>query len=238
MTYDNFIKNIIQDRGQFNAPTEYYEKHHIIPKCKGGTNKKENLIYLTAQEHFIAHKLLAEENPEDEKIVYAYACMAFMSKRPGDTIELTPAEYEEVKIAYSKMLKQKYSDKTKHPSYGTHISEERKQIISKANKGNKYCVGRILSEETRKKISEANKNPSPEKRKKMSEAQRTRNLSGGRNPRAKKVIRLKDKKIYDCIKDAAEDSNYHHETITSKIKRNTGEFMFYKDYLEQNLLKE
>lgn len=36
----------------------YSEKHHIVPKCMGGSNAKSNLVLLTAKEHFIAHKLL------------------------------------------------------------------------------------------------------------------------------------------------------------------------------------
>jgi hypothetical protein len=36
----------------------YTEKHHIIPKSVGGTNLKENLVKLTAREHFICHLLL------------------------------------------------------------------------------------------------------------------------------------------------------------------------------------
>lgn len=50
------------------------------------------------------------------------------------------------------MQKDKYKDKTKHPSYGTHLSEERKKHIGDINRGNKYSEGRIVSEETRKKI--------------------------------------------------------------------------------------
>lgn len=41
----------------------------------GGTNDEENLIDLFAQEHFIAHRLLTEENPDNEKLVYAWWCM-------------------------------------------------------------------------------------------------------------------------------------------------------------------
>jgi ribosomal protein S27AE len=36
----------------------YYEIHHIIPRCKDGDNSEENLIHLTAREHFLAHWLL------------------------------------------------------------------------------------------------------------------------------------------------------------------------------------
>ena len=36
----------------------YFEKHHILPKSLGGSNDKENLVKLTAREHFICHALL------------------------------------------------------------------------------------------------------------------------------------------------------------------------------------
>lgn len=42
----------------------YFEGHHIIPKCKGGTGNSsraknnENIVLLTAREHFLAHWLL------------------------------------------------------------------------------------------------------------------------------------------------------------------------------------
>lgn len=86
--------------------------------------------------------------------------------------ELTPEEYEEARIAYSKGLKEYYKDKTNHPCYGTHLSEERKKFISEINKGNKYCLGRVLSEETKRKIGDANRNPSLETRAKMSMSQK------------------------------------------------------------------
>ena len=39
------------------------EKHHIIPKCLGGSNDRKNLVYLTPIEHYIAHRLLANMHP-------------------------------------------------------------------------------------------------------------------------------------------------------------------------------
>ena len=45
MTYDEFIQDIISKRGQFGIPEgEYKERHHIVPKCLGGSNEKDNLI--------------------------------------------------------------------------------------------------------------------------------------------------------------------------------------------------
>lgn len=38
----------------------YCEKHHIIPKSLGGSNNKDNIVVLTAREHFIAHLLLTK----------------------------------------------------------------------------------------------------------------------------------------------------------------------------------
>lgn len=37
---------------------QYLEKHHIMPKCLGGSNTINNLTLLTAREHYIAHHLL------------------------------------------------------------------------------------------------------------------------------------------------------------------------------------
>jgi hypothetical protein len=42
----------------------YMERHHVLPKCMGGTDEKGNLVLLTAKEHFIAHKLLARMHPD------------------------------------------------------------------------------------------------------------------------------------------------------------------------------
>ena len=36
----------------------YYENHHIIPRCMNGTDNEENLVLLTAREHYVMHKLL------------------------------------------------------------------------------------------------------------------------------------------------------------------------------------
>jgi hypothetical protein len=52
----------IVNRGRLSARKKgdhiYYEKHHIIPKSMQGSNKSENLVLLTAKEHYICHLLL------------------------------------------------------------------------------------------------------------------------------------------------------------------------------------
>lgn len=198
----------------------------------GGTNDEENLIDLFAREHFTAHKLLAEENPDNEKLVYALWCMSNMKGSSGKREELTSKEYEEAKIVFSNMQKKKFQNKENHPSYGTHISEERKRIIGNANKGNKYCVGRVVSEETRKKIGDANRNPSKETRRKMGESQHKRQI-GSNNSNAKRVIRLSDYKIYACGKDGAIDNDIKYKTFIQRTQKGKG-FMYYDEWLKQN----
>jgi hypothetical protein len=235
MKYIDFINNIIKTRGRFACGEEYHERHHILPKCIGGTNDEENLIDLFAKEHFVAHKLLAEENPDNEKLIHAYAIMSFVSSESNERYQLTPEEYEDARKTFSDMLKKKYRNKENHPSYGTHISEERKKKIDEANKGNKYCVGRKISDETRKKIGDANRNPSDETRKKMSESRKGKRI-GGDNSNAKPVVRLSDNKIYQCAKDAALDNDIKYSTFKSYVQKHK-DFMYYNEWLQQNNLE-
>lgn len=164
--------------------------------------------------------------------------MAFAKNKHEQRYELTPEEYEEARLIFSNNLKKFYANKENHPSYGKHLSQERKELISKINKGNKYCVGRKLSEETKKKIGDANRNPSEKTRLKMSKAQKNRNLNGGNNPRAKKVIRLKDFRIYDCAKEAAEDNNVNYSTFKTWLKRKNKGFMYYDTWKQQQETKQ
>ena len=233
MTYQEFIDNILNTRGRFSCGDEYHERHHIKPKCLGGTNDKENLIDLYAKEHFIAHKLLAEENQTNTSLVQAYGIMAFTKNSDEDRYELTPEEYENARKALSNAMKEKYKNPENHPSYGIHLSEERKKRISEVNKGNKYCLGRVLSQETKDKIGNANRNPSAETRKKMSEAQLARNIKRGNHPQAKKVIKLSDGTIYSCAKDAAEENNINYSTFKNWVQKGKNGFMYYENYLQQ-----
>jgi len=38
----------------------YFEKHHIVPKCMGGSDNDDNIVCLTAREHYIAHMFLVK----------------------------------------------------------------------------------------------------------------------------------------------------------------------------------
>lgn len=53
----------------------YAEKHHIIPRCLGGTDDKDNIAMLTPEEHFLAHQLLVKIYPKSQPLVKAVLLM-------------------------------------------------------------------------------------------------------------------------------------------------------------------
>lgn len=59
MNYEKHYERLISKGLNRSKPKEYVEEHHILPVCLGGSDNKNNLVYLTAREHFIAHALLA-----------------------------------------------------------------------------------------------------------------------------------------------------------------------------------
>lgn len=59
MNYRKIYEALI-DRARNRIIQGYYETHHIIPKCMGGSNESSNLIDLTPEEHFLCHQLLVK----------------------------------------------------------------------------------------------------------------------------------------------------------------------------------
>jgi len=57
-----------------------YEQHHILPKCMGGTDDKENLVLLRIKEHHKAHVLLSRMHPDDARLARANLAFNVSSK--------------------------------------------------------------------------------------------------------------------------------------------------------------
>lgn len=77
MNYVRTYNDLIEKRKVCPAKG-YVENHHIVPRSLGGSNKKDNLVTLTAREHWIAHLLLWKIRP---CIQTAHAChMMAMNK--------------------------------------------------------------------------------------------------------------------------------------------------------------
>ena len=186
------------------------------------------MIDLFAKEHFIAHKLLASENPESPGIVRAYTIMAFTKNKNQLRYELTPEEYEEARISLSTATKIFYSNPKNHPCYGKTPSAETRAKQSAAKQGYiPWNKGISCSEQTKAKIGKANRNPSEKTRQKMSAAQKNRSdLKGANNPKAKSVVRLSDGKIYGCIKEALQDNPEFSPHMFSTDVRKQKHFKF------------
>jgi hypothetical protein len=79
--YDAIIKKArLENRKKLRKKQQgyvYYEKHHILPKCLGGLDDEDNLILLTAREHYICHKLLTYIYIGNRKIACAFHRMTF-----------------------------------------------------------------------------------------------------------------------------------------------------------------
>ena len=59
--YSKLYFKIIDNRQQCPLPdTTYTETHHILPKCMSGQNHRQNLVRVSAREHFILHWLLTK----------------------------------------------------------------------------------------------------------------------------------------------------------------------------------
>ena len=55
------------------------ETHHIIPRCSGGSDTKDNLVDLTPEEHYIAHQLLVKIYPNNKRLIHAAIMMTVNS---------------------------------------------------------------------------------------------------------------------------------------------------------------
>ena len=82
MNYERIYNEFIADRRVKEASlTGCTEIHHIIPRGLGGGDNAENMIYLTAGDHFFAHLLLAMAHKGNGPLWRALWCMAGMSNR-------------------------------------------------------------------------------------------------------------------------------------------------------------
>lgn len=131
----------------------YTEKHHIVPRSLGGSNDKDNLVILTAREHFIAHLLLTKCTEGVFKQKMGYALWNMVNRDNG--LRTNSKTYETIRNAHIAMLSKQNSG-SGNPMFGKHLSDETKVKISAKTKGSKRSL------ETRAKISKANtgtKNP-------------------------------------------------------------------------------
>jgi len=81
MNYKLVYDNIIYNNQIKKCTSPYKERHHILPKCLGGSNEKSNLVYLSYREHFLCHWLLIKIYPDNFKLKAAFAKMIGKSSK-------------------------------------------------------------------------------------------------------------------------------------------------------------
>jgi hypothetical protein len=174
MNYTKVYNQLIE-RAMGRKPEKggYYESHHIIPKCMGGSNDKTNKVKLTYREHFIAHWLLHRANPTNKSLAASFHIMAFgtswRNARTERGNEWMPSSRQLEEAKMSKVMERR----------GTKHSEETRKKISESNKGKlgrnvgtKHSdaaiekmraakLGKTRSEEVKKRISEGKKQQVP-----------------------------------------------------------------------------
>ena len=114
------VYNSICERGQKRKIEGYTEKHHIIPKCMGGSDKPENITNITAKEHFLCHKLLCEIYPKVNELIWAYWLMAIGASRYKHLkpYKASSREYERLRVKFVKSRKDKPLTKTHKENIG------------------------------------------------------------------------------------------------------------------------
>lgn len=147
MNYEKHY-NLLIERAKSRKITDYVERHHIVPRCMGGTNAKSNLVNLTPEEHYVAHQLLVKIHPNNDSLVYAANKMTVSSKYT----KRNNKRYGWLKRKFQTICKKRTGNK--NPSYGkswyynSNTLEEGKFLPTdiplnwtKGRKNNKFTLG-------------------------------------------------------------------------------------------------
>lgn len=152
MNYEKHY-NLLIDKSRHRTIEGYKERHHIVPKAFGGSNKKENLVDLYAREHFIAHMLLYKmQTSKRAKHQMLTACVMMTGKNSHNS-----KLYELARKKFSKLHSESISGVNsiwygtsrsgdQNPFYGkTHTAETREKLSNLAK--NKVIVKNIFTGE-------------------------------------------------------------------------------------------
>jgi hypothetical protein len=159
--------NNITENAKSRIIDGYTERHHIHPRSLGGTNNKDNLVNLTAREHFICHWLLTKMHTGEARGKMINALYLMQGKNQYQDRYINSRVYETLRTEYAQYISklntgriQPLNEKTKQIAAITgrkraSFSEEWRANMSASKLGennNRYGVD--VSEETRQKIGD------------------------------------------------------------------------------------
>lgn len=161
MNYRRVYNQLIQ-RARTRSLDGYCEKHHILPRCMGGNDAKDNIVKLTAKEHFLAHKLLVRIYPKNKGVWFALIAMGRLHQFKSRIFssERETAAFMRTGFKYSEESKKKMSlAKANKPSVSPETTFKKGSIpwnIGKFGKDH-HLYGKKRTAEQKKKMSEAMK---------------------------------------------------------------------------------
>lgn len=97
MDYDKLYWKLINRALEREFPeSDEYERHHIVPRSEGGSNKKSNKVRLTPKEHHVCHLCLIKCR---KCLKY---CFRHLSVR--EYVAMKQSERDKLKHAYAKRV--------------------------------------------------------------------------------------------------------------------------------------
>lgn len=150
--YTKWYYNIINNCKATPPKDCYTEIHHIKPKSIGGCNTTENLVKLTAKQHFVCHLLLTKMfepgTKEYFKMIHAF-CMMSWNTASKKMYRYTSRIYMNERQIFSSYLSDKYVG-TGNKQYNTiWIYNDELRECKKISKNNSiprgWKKGRILN---------------------------------------------------------------------------------------------
>lgn len=159
MNYLKIYQSLINDAKENPKADNYKEIHHIVPKCMGGDDSSENLVKLTARQHYLAHWLLYKIY-KTSNLVHAWHAMSIVGVGQ-DERKINSRLFEYCKKERRKILSAKYSGKGNN-FYGKTHTEETKKKISNIHHGKVYKT----DQQIKKWVEDVAKQPKSEEHKK------------------------------------------------------------------------
>ena len=146
--YTRWYNQIIEQAKVRILPRDVYvEKHHIVPQSIGGNNSIDNLVRLTAREHFVCHWLLTKmvvETKQKYQMWNAFSCMLYRENPNQERHKVSSRVFENIKSVGAKIKSEKFSGKNNpmygkrgalSPHYGKKKTAEHLARLSKSHKG-------------------------------------------------------------------------------------------------------
>ena len=145
--------NTLIERAKFRSIDGYSEKHHIIPTCMGGEDTDNNLVKLTAREHYVAHQLLIKIYPKHTGLIYA-AKMMTLNGSEGRT-ESKNRIYEWLRKRHSRAI----SEFMTGHSFNKGVKPSRETVEKRARSNHLAQIGKPKSEAHKAALKKALENP-------------------------------------------------------------------------------